>query len=180
MAVLLLVAASASATSGQGTKATAADPTAPVRANAASSATPRIEIVPHIGMYVAIGVLVDEPTWAGDDLRMRQVGAGMVGTRIAYRTAGPIDVEASVSYSPGLIAVTDASSTVDQGGEVMLANVRAVWRLSDPVARGRWGLHLSSGVGVVRRSGAAWRGTDGTTDPAITVGGGARFGLVKG
>ncbi|MBI4544919.1 MAG: hypothetical protein HY703_06985 [Gemmatimonadetes bacterium] len=138
------------------------------------------EVSPHVGLYVSVGALVDEPARGavGED-RRRHVGSPVVGARMALRTNRLLRLEGSVGYSAGLVAVTDSASTRDWGAGVAFASLRGLLGIRSPARRGQWSIHGLSGIGVVSRHGAAWSGTRGTTDAALVVGAGAGLSLAR-
>lgn len=141
----------------------------------------RIEVTPHVGMYVPLRPVVQEVSTSGElRLRRRQLGAAMVGGRVALRATTHFQVEGAVHVSPSSVAVTDETQTFDAGGAVILASTRLVYLARPKAMRGANGaIHLAVGGGVIERFGGAWRGIGGTQDFAMVLGGGARWSISR-
>jgi len=136
----------------------------------------RVEFTPVVAMYLPVGVLMNGVD--RDDLspaRRKQLGAASVGARIGVRINQRFGFDSSILYAPGLVAVTDASSTRDVAGRVLMMGARAV--IGTPRESGKWGFHFAPGFGVIHRHGTAWARTRGTTDAAVVIGGGVRLRL---
>lgn len=136
----------------------------------------RLEATPLVGMYIPLGALVDQTSADGSNvLRKRQVGTLVGGARFGVRTGEHAAIELSLAYSPSMVAVTDAFSTVDRNAGVLFASVRAPFELTAQSAQTDWYFHAGPGVGVVARGGGAWAGYEGVMDPAFVMAGGARL-----
>lgn len=134
-----------------------------------------VEFVPHFGLHMPVGLLVEGRDQTDDSFyRRRQLGAASIGMRLALRPSARFSVEATTAYSPGLVAVTDRDATVDLGGRVFLGNVKGMFRFARSSEHG-WAFFAGSGVGLVNRHGAGWAGTHGTTDFAVVFAGKARL-----
>jgi hypothetical protein len=137
-----------------------------------------VEVTPHFGMHMPVGLLME-----GRDLtdnsyaRRRQLGAISVGARVTLRATEALSIEGNGTYSPGLVAITDRTRTVDLGGRVLLANLKALFKFAE-VPSG-WSFWAGAGGGVVGRHGEGWNGTAGTTDAALVLAGKARLGKLN-
>lgn len=134
------------------------------------------EATPLVGIYIPLGALVDEGPLDAPPLRKRHIGTLLIGFRSGARINPHVGVEASIAYTPSMVAVTDARSTVDRGAGVVLANLRAPFSITADSWVGPWQFHVAPGVGLVSRHGEVWSQYDGTTDVAAVLAFGARVG----
>lgn len=139
-------------------------------------AAAQIELTPAIGMYWPVGDLFKGDLQNGAETR-QQVAAGLVGVRLAARSAKRLGFEGSLAFSPSQVAVSRSTGTHDVTGSVMLASARAVYALSPHDAL--WGFRVAAGMGVVHRSGSAWETTLGATNPALALAFSARSRMRK-
>lgn len=139
-----------------------------------------LEVSPTVGMYIPVGLLVEGHDITDNSfVRRRQLGALLIGASLGLRPTRTLGVEATATYSPTMVAITDRDSTLDISGNVLMASLRGVARVSGRFARGSWGFYVSPGVGLVRRHGVAWSDSRGTTDAAVVLAGGARLGRLN-
>jgi hypothetical protein len=133
-----------------------------------------VEVVPVFGLYLPFGTLKRGNAALGETT-MRQIGGALLGVRMSWHAGSGFGLDASANYSPTLIAVTDATKTVDLAGRVALFSMRARMGINKPLLRGLWSFHIASGVGAVHRHGGAWQEPADRTQFAFTIGGGARL-----
>jgi hypothetical protein len=96
-----------------------------------------------------------------------------VGARLTLLLHDRFAIEGNSTYSPGLVAITDRSRTVDLGGRVFMGHLKMLYRVAQ--TQSRWSFWGGTGVGVVARHGEGWDGTTGTTDAALVLAGKARL-----
>ena len=141
-----------------------------------TGATQTIEFVPHLGMHMPFGLLLEGTDPIDNSrLRRRQLGATSIGARVAVRTTGKLTVEGSATYSPSLVAITDRERTQDLGSRVFMGNTKVLYRVGGKTSGGEWSFYTGPGVGVVHRYGEGWTGTSGTTDIALVLAGRGRL-----
>jgi hypothetical protein len=125
-------------------------------------------------MHLPVGLLLEGRDQNDNSfVRRRQLGAISVGARLTLRVHDRVSLETNSTYSPGLVAITDRTRTVDLGGRVFMGNIKALYRFAE--TQSRWSFWGGSGVGVVSRYGEGWDGTTGTTDAALVLAGKARL-----
>ena len=141
-----------------------------------------VQFTPHLGMYFPLRPVVDEAEFEGAPLKKRQVGAAVIGGRISWarRVESRVFMEGTFNYSPSLVAISQAGSTWDADGGLLLSSVRAVYRLHrrDPNSVTPE-IQLASGLALIHRFGEAWYRFSGTTDLAAVMGLGGRVPLGK-
>lgn len=136
-----------------------------------------IEATPIVGMYVPIGALVDVDGLADAPLlRKRNIGTLLVGLRSGVLVGPHVGVEVSLAYTPSMVAVTDAVSTIDRGAGVLLLGIRTPFFINGESWAGPWQFSVAPGAGLVKRHGEVWSGYEGTTDLAAILAFGARIG----
>jgi hypothetical protein len=138
---------------------------------------PRWEVTPQLGMYMPTELLTTDVGSPNGEFR-RQVSAGGLGARLGLRLARHFGLEATAFYSRSMVAVAEDREVVDIPAGVLMTSARGVLKIGG-TQRGGWNLHLSPGVGLIVRHGAAWEGTSGNIDPAFVMSGGARVPLGK-
>jgi hypothetical protein len=129
-----------------------------------------LQVTPYLGMVQSLGSLV-----ADSMVRLRPVGAPVLGTRIALQPAAVWGLEASLGWSPNLIAQSDWKRTVDLTGGVWLASLRNRFQIDVGSDKHATVLSFSPGFGLVHRYGSAWKGMNGTTDAALVLAAGLRY-----
>ena len=134
----------------------------------------KIEITPHLGMHMPVGLLLEGRDETDNSfVRRRQLGAITVGARFTWQATNRFHLESNTTYSPSLVAVTDRNQTVDLRGRVFMGHLKGLYRLAQiPSGWSFWG---GTGLGVVSRHGAGWSGMSGTTDAAVVFAGKARL-----
>jgi hypothetical protein len=133
-----------------------------------------VEVTPHFGMHMPVGLLLEGRDQTDDSfVRRRQLGAISVGARLTFRLHERFAIESNTTFSPGMVAITDRSRTVDLGGHVLMGHVKGLFRIAE--TESRWSFWAGSGVGLVSRHGDGWDGTGGTTDAALVLAGKARL-----
>jgi hypothetical protein len=140
----------------------------PDQAGRPSSHSPGLQVTPYLGMYVPFGSLVADST-----LRLRPVGAAVLGTRIAFQRSDAFALEASFAWSPNLIAQSDWKRTTDLTGGLWLTSLRG--RIPVTPNDNDLALSITSGLGLIHRYGGAWRGMKGTTDASAVLGSQVRY-----
>jgi hypothetical protein len=145
-----------------------------------SAAAQNFEFVPHLGMHMPVGLLLEGKDLTDNEslARRRQLGATSIGARVAFRTSGRFTIETSATYSPSLVAITDHERTQDLGSRVLMSNAKVLYHVAGERGRGRWSFHAGPGVGIVHRYGEGWTGASGTTDMAIVLAGRGRLATV--
>jgi len=140
---------------------------------AAAGAAAQIQFSPSLGFYVPHGrPLLSEMTSGVETRRKQAVGAPVFTTRASTGLSQMASLEASLSYSPGLIAVHSASGRVeDISAGLVLLSARTLLRLT-PETNTRFAIHVTSGVGMVTRIGSAWSDTPAKPAFAFVLGGG--------
>jgi hypothetical protein len=142
---------------------------------AASDAAAQFHLSPGFGVYVPHGVplLTENGASGTETLRKQAVGGPVFTTRAGFSLSRLAAVEASVSYSPALIAVHSASGHVeDRSAGLVLLSARSLFRLT-PESTTRFSIHAASGVGMVTRIGNAWSDTPTKPAFALVLGAGA-------
>lgn len=130
---------------------------------------PAIAVTADLGMYVPAGSLVLDST-----VRMRGVPTIVLGARASLPLHDRLALQATLGWSPSLVAQSDWKQTVDLEGGIWLASLRSRVRLNRE-SRGAVETFLAPGFGLVHRYGSAWTGWSGGTDLAVVLGAGARF-----
>jgi hypothetical protein len=161
----MMVVAAACLAAAAPAVARAQDTTEPVR----SPVTHTVFVTPFLGMYVPLGSLV-----ADSMVRLRPVGAPVIGSRLTFQPWSMFGIEASLGWSPNLIAQSDFKRTIDIEGGLWLASLRTRANFASG-PHDELVLVLSPGVGLLHRYGGAWNGMSGTTDAALLLAGGIRF-----
>ncbi len=141
---------------------------------AATSAAAQFQFSPSLGFYVPHGrpLLTENSVTGGEARRKQAVGAPVFTTRVATGLSTMASVEASLSYSPGLIAVHSSSGRVeDLSAGLVLLSARTLLHLT-PETNTRFAVHVTSGVGMVTRIGSAWSDTPAKPAFAIVLGAG--------
>ncbi len=122
----------------------------------------QVELGPRLGIYFPFGSVVKEgPSAPGGPVEKQQVAAPLIGFQALAWARRWLGIEASAALSPSMVAVTDATGTVDKASTVVLANVRALVPITS--RRGMWSFYLGAGIGLVNRSGTVWQYQNGTT-----------------
>jgi hypothetical protein len=145
----------------------------------ASGAAAQLQITPSIGMYIPHGApVLEEPASSqGLGLRKVPVGGALFATRLQKTMAPHVTVEASLIYSPNLIAVRSQQGTVsDVRAALVMGSLKSVFELMSG-DEGTFSLHVGSGVGYVHRTGKAWADTPVTPAFALVGSGGVRAKL---
>lgn len=138
----------------------------------------QVVLTPHIGMHMPVGLLLEGRDQTDDSfLRLRQLGAISVGARLTLQASQRFQLESAGTYTPGLVAVTDHTRTVDLRGRVFMTHVKGLYRFAR-IDSG-WSFWGGSGVGLVSRHGEGWDGLAGTTDAALVLAGKARMARVN-
>ena len=142
--------------------------------SAANDAAAQFQLSPGFGVYVPHGVpLLTENGASGETLRKQAVGGPVFTTRAGFSLSRLAAVEASLSYSPALIAVHSAGGRVDdRSAGLVLLSARSLFRLT-PESTTRFSIHAASGVGMVTRIGNAWSDTPTKPAFALVLGAGA-------
>lgn len=135
----------------------------------------QIDFTPHVGMYFPLKPVISETS---QNLTMRQVSAVVLGGHLALHAARHWMLEASLDYSPSPVAVSADDRTIDRNGALLLASVRAGYRIGRLKPKTPE-LQLGAGVGFVSRFGSAWQSHGGTIDPALVFGMAGRYPLSK-
>jgi hypothetical protein len=148
-----------------------------------SASVAQVQFSPSIGLYVPHGSsMMEAPQQTGErtTYRKKAVGGPVFTTRVAAWLRPHFGFEGSLAYSPALIAVRSGSGTVrDLDQNLILASARSVFRINPDSLRSNVQVHVASGVGFVRRSGAAWSDTPPVGSPVavvIAAGGQTRLG----
>jgi hypothetical protein len=139
---------------------------------AGSNAMAQLQFNPSLGFYVPHGrPLLTQSGANGTEVRRKQaVGAPVFTTRAGLTVSPMLGVEASLSYSPGLIAVHSATGRVeDITAGLVLLSARTLFRVAESNS---FEAHLTSGVGMVTRIGTAWSDTPAKPAIAFVLGGG--------
>jgi hypothetical protein len=147
----------------------------------AAQSTAQVQFSPSFGVYIPHGVpLLDQKGAAGEDgLRKQAVGAPVFTTRAGLPLSSLLGIEATLSYSPGLIAVHSTGGRVDDiSAGLVLASVRTIFRLT-PESATKFSIHAASGVGMVTRIGSAWSDTPASPAFAVVLGAGAKAPLTN-
>ncbi|HEX6066826.1 MAG TPA: hypothetical protein VFZ04_21470 [Longimicrobiales bacterium] len=133
-----------------------------------------IEITPHLGMHMPVGLLLEGRDETDNSfVRRRQLGAITVGARFTLHATERFHLESNTTYSPSLVAITDRTQTVDLRGRVFMGHVKALYRFAQ-ISSG-WSFWGGTGLGVVSRHGDGWADMRGTTDAALVLAGKARL-----
>lgn len=136
------------------------------------------------GAYVPAGKLFDEVFPGIGVLSLEQKTAFAAGGRVAVWPTGRIGVEAEGSYAFSDVEITCVIPDVCAAegtapASVLLGSLNLMYTLIDPpldpVA-----VYISGGVGVVSRTGDAFRDIDSSTSIAGVVGLGLRYGVARG
>lgn len=131
-------------------------------AQAEAKAQAQVELGPRLGIYFPIGSVVKEgPGTPGGPVEKQQVAAPMVGVQALAWPRRWLGIEATAVLAPSMVAVTDATGTVDKTSTVVLATTRAIVPITS--RRGMWSFYLGAGIGLVSRSGTVWQYQSGTT-----------------
>lgn len=147
----------------------------------AAHATAQVQFSPSFGVYIPHGVpLLEERGVGGSEgLRKQAVGAPVFTTRAGMALSSLLGLEATLSYSPGLIAVHSSTGRVDDiSAGLVLASARTIFRLT-PESATKFSIHAASGVGVVTRIGNAWSDTPASPAFALVLGAGAKAPLTN-
>jgi hypothetical protein len=147
-----------------------------------SAGVAQVQISPSIGLYVPHGSsLMEAPQQLGESttFRKKAVGGPVFTTRMAAWLRPHFGLEGSLAYSPALIAVRSGSGTVrDVDQNLFLASARSVFRINPDSIRNNLQFHLASGLGYVKRTGAAWSDTPQVGTPiAFVIAAGAQTRL---
>jgi hypothetical protein len=146
---------------------------------AAQGAAAQFHLSPGFGVIIPHGSpLLKEAENAGRSaVRKQMVGGPVFSTRAGWSLSRLAALEASVSYSPALIAVHSANGRVDdRSAGLMLVSARGVFLLT-PESSTRFSLHAASGLGMVYRMGSGWTDTPASPAFAIVLSGGLRIPL---
>jgi len=139
----------------------------------------QIQVTPSLGMYIPHGspVLEEPSTSERTGLRKQPVGGPLFATRLQKFMAPHVAIEASLVYSPTLIAVRDVQGNVsDIKAALVMGSLKSVFELMRG-DEGTFSLHVGSGVGYVHRTGKAWADTPVTPSFALVGSGGVRAQL---
>jgi hypothetical protein len=145
------------------------------------AAQSHIQFTPGIGLYVPHGSsILDAPAEIGDRAgrSKKPVGGPVFSARLSSWLTSHFGLEATTSFSPALIAIRDSANRVqDVGQRLLLGSARSVLRLTPDASRALT-FHLASGVGLVSRTGAAWKDTPlGGTALAMVIAAGGQTRL---
>lgn len=147
----------------------------------------QVEISPIGGLYVPTASVADNISQSGTfptGTAWKHETAAAVGGRLTIWLSHRLALDGSIIYAPSDIQMhTPLSGFTLQSeiqSELLIASARAVWRLGAPSQPVTY--RLAGGLGLVHRSGERYEslgGTEfhGTTDPALTLGGGLRAEL---
>jgi hypothetical protein len=141
----------------------------------------QIQVAPSLGVYVPIGGdLIEEfDTDGRPRLKKRQIGGGVLTTRVTAWLNGSLGFEGSLAISPALVAIHDSLMTVrDVRAILLLASARGVLRLT-PERLSEWTVDVAGGVGAIRRSGKAWADTPASATVAFVLAVSARRRIGK-
>ena len=147
----------------------------------AAHASAQIQFSPSFGVYIPHGVplLSQRTETGGESLRKQAVGAPVFTTRAGTALSSLLGIEATLSYSPGLIAVHSSSGRVDDlSAGLVLASARTIFRLT-PESATKFSIHAASGVGMVTRIGSAWSDTPASPAFALVLGAGIKAPLTN-
>jgi hypothetical protein len=146
----------------------------------AAPATAQVQLSPSFGVYIPHGVplLEERGVAGGEGLRKQAVGAPVFTTRASMGLSSLLGIEATLSYSPGLIAVHSTGRVDDVSAGLVLASARTIFRLT-PESTTKFSIHAATGVGVVTRIGSAWSDTPANPAFALVLGAGARAPLTN-
>lgn len=134
----------------------------------------RIDITPHFGMHMPVGLLLEGRDQTDNSfVRRRQLGAISIGARFTLHATERFHLESNTTYSPSLVAVTDRTRTVDLGGRVFMGHLKGLYRFAQ--VESGWSFWGGTGFGLVSRHGEGWAGMKGTTDAAVVLAGKARL-----
>ena len=142
---------------------------------AAGEAAAQFQLSPGFGVYIPHGVplLTESGATSGETLRKQAVGGPVFTTRAGFSLSRLAGLEASLSYSPALIAVHSAGGQVDdRSAGLVLLSARTLFRLT-PESTTKFSIHAASGVGMVTRIGHAWSDTPTKPAFALVLGAGA-------
>jgi hypothetical protein len=128
-----------------------------------------LSVAAELGMYMPVGSMVLDST-----VRLRGVGAILLDARITAPLHDRFALQASLGWTPTLVAQSDWKQTVDLGGGVWLASLRSALRVTPKRVR-EVEAFFTPGLGLVNRYGAAWSGLEGATDLALVLGSNVRF-----
>jgi hypothetical protein len=143
-----------------------------------AAAQARLEATPYIGVYMPIGILIEDLDANNEPhLRVREVGGLLTGGRLGLQLDGLFSIEVGVAQSRTDLEVREPYRTLDYSSRVLLGAVRTPLRL--PVGHGVT-FHIAPGIAVVSRDGEAWGGYTGTVDIAALGSVGARFAIGRG
>jgi hypothetical protein len=129
----------------------------------------RVVATTVVGMYMPFGWLV-----ANDAVAMRQIPALLVSARLGVRLTQHTGVDAGAAWTPSMVARSDWQRTSDHDGWVRFASVRTPLTFQSAHADAS-SFYLAPGIGLVKRSGEAWRRVKNTTSRAAVIGTGFRF-----
>jgi hypothetical protein len=142
----------------------------------AQGASAQFHLSPGFGVIIPHGSpLINEAGNASrSEVRKQMVGGPVFSTRAGWALSRLAGLEASLSYSPALIAVHSGNGRVDdRTGGLVLASARGVILLT-PQSSTKFSLHAASGLGMVYRTGSGWSDTPAKPAFAIVLSGGLR------
>jgi len=134
-----------------------------------------VRISPVVGLSLPFGGPFINESW----LHKQQVTSAILGGRIDVAMVPFLGLELGVGAGRGLVAVRDSSNQVrDIPATIYLSSAKAVLWVN-PHIRDGIVMHVASGMGLIGRSGKAWRDTKPSSGavPAwiVALGGDARL-----
>jgi hypothetical protein len=138
---------------------------------APARATAQISIAPTIGVYVPTAELIQ----AASGQQYKQEISITLGGRVGINLGQRAGIEATVAYAPSNLKFTANGTSTSTNANILSGSGRAFLELiprTSPVS-----LQLNGGVGLVRRSGTAYKGDPNNQDVGGVVGATVRFRL---
>jgi hypothetical protein len=89
-----------------------------------------------------------------------------------YAFTAALGLEATMAWSPSMVAVRDWQQTVDREAGVLLGSLRLRFAASP---KPQYLIVVAPGIGFVDRSGPAWQRIEGTRNAAFVLGAGVEF-----
>lgn len=128
------------------------------RPSAVSAQAPgglQVHLSPSLGVSLPFGgPFIDEAS-----LKKHPVAAAVFAARLAVTPTPHLGVQASLALGRGLVAVRDSLNTVtDIPSTVVLSSLKGALHFN-PHTRTGVSMHVSSGLGLIARSGRAWADT---------------------
>jgi hypothetical protein len=131
------------------------------------------EFGPSFGLFWPMGGWTEN--FGPDEVKRRNIAAGMIGGRLTYWRGPRLGLEAAVGFTPSQVAERQPNGgTEDITGSVVLSSVKVLARLAsladgDPRDPTQWNFYAGLGGGFMARRGSAWTNRVGTAHPAIVL-----------